>query len=563
MRAYEQFARLVGDAGVHIVFGVLGDGNMHWVAAYRDQPECRWLGAWHEAGAVWMADGYAARSGGVGVATVTMGPGLAQALPAVMTTVRAGRPLVLITAQLADVRPGLAQYADQRAMTEAAGARYVLVDDAAHLASGLDQAMRSARERQPAVLAVALDVFEHGVAVEQVATGSGAPEAAAAPDITAGAAALNAAQRPLVLMGAGVGRSETLPAALELARRIGAVVGTTVGGRAALPEADQPWALGVLGMMANPTAREIAADVDLVVVLGAALDRYNSDGAELGRSTTIVRVDRRSAPHLWSPSSDTVNVTGDLADVLPELLPAVPGPARTGLRTDTVRAALRDEQRRQAALADVPTSDGPNPWAVVRELDARLPGNAHVVMGIGHFWYFSTPYLSPASDRSFHFACGFASIGQAIPVGVGAAATSADRPVVVIEGDGSAVMNGQELQSAVRHGSDLLVIVLDNSAYGSEYHKLKLAGLDVDTSVFADHPFDITGVAVAMGATARRADTVGELRSALRELVPLRGVRLIDARISTDRMSETYVRQHAASHSAAPALHDARHDPSR
>jgi thiamine pyrophosphate-dependent acetolactate synthase large subunit-like protein len=508
-----------------------------------------------------MADGYAARTGTPGVATVTMGPGLAQALPAVMTAARAGRSLVVITAQLPDTRPALAQFADQRAMTEAAGARYRLVEDAADLGAGLDAAFESARRRRPVVLAVALEVFETGRACDQVPQREeGAPEHP--PDLDAAVAVLSAAKRPLVLLGAGVRASGSLVGALDLAGRIGAVVGTTVGGRAALG-GDAQWDLGVLGMMANPTAREIAATADVVLVLGAALDRYNTDGTVLGRAARIVRVDQRPGESLWSPSSDTVNVTGDLAAVVPALRDALPALRRTGLRTGDVGEALRQESRRQAALAEIPTPDGPNPWAVVRELDAQLPPDAHVVTGIGHFWYFSAPYLRSTPDRTFHFACGFASIGQAIPVGVGAAAANGNRPVVVIEGDGSAVMNLQELQAAVRHGSDLLVVVLDNSAYGSEYHKLRLAGLDVAPSTFVDRPFDITAAANAMGATARAAATPDELRSALRDLVPLRGVRLVVARISAEQMSETYLRLHTASHSAASTLHDPTHDPSR
>ncbi|MDT4933872.1 MAG: hypothetical protein QOK11_1764, partial [Pseudonocardiales bacterium] len=98
MKTYQQLALLLADAGVTTVFGVMGDGNMHWIAAYREQPGCRWRPAWHEAGAVWMADGYAAATGDVGVATVTMGPGLAQSLAALATAVRVRRPLLLITA---------------------------------------------------------------------------------------------------------------------------------------------------------------------------------------------------------------------------------------------------------------------------------------------------------------------------------------------------------------------------------------------------------------------------------------------------------------------------------
>ncbi len=544
MRAYAQFAQLVAEAGGSAVFGVMGDGNMHWVAAYAERRGCAWYPAWHEAGAVWMADGWARVTGGVGVATVTMGPGLAQALPAVMTAARARSQVVVVTAALADVTPPLAQWAPQRELVRAAGAEYVSVTNAAGLARGLAAAYTSARAGRPAVLAVDLAVFEHAEAVEQ-----DGPEAApAGPDaptdtaLDAAAAAVRSAEAPLFLLGAGAGGPAARAAALALGRQVGAAFGTTIGGRTALP--DEPWDLGVLGMMGGPAARAVADRADLVLVLGAALDRYNTDDGRLGANARLVRVDRRPPGQLWSPAADPIEVTGEVPDVLGALGRRLVGHHVTGLRTDGLRRELAAERARTDALAELPTADGPNPWAVVAQLDELLPGDAHVVVGIGHFWYFVAPYLRPAPARTFHFTTGFAAIGQAMPAGVGAALAPGGGPVVVIEGDGSLAMNLQELQAAVRHRADLLVVVLDNQAYGSEYHKLALAGLDPLAGAFDDVPFDLVAVAASMGATARRADSIGELRAALGDLVPARGVRLLDARISVSTVSETYARRH-------------------
>jgi thiamine pyrophosphate-dependent acetolactate synthase large subunit-like protein len=546
VRAYRQFAQLIADAGARTVFGVMGDGNMHWVAAYRDLPDCRWYPAWHESGAVWMADGLAAVSGDVGVATVTMGPGLAQALPALLTGVHARRRLVLVTAALPDTTPPQAQFAHQRELVEAAGARYVEVHEAAMMAAGIGTSFASARAGVPAVLAVDLGVFESADATEQSANDTvDAPLPDPDPEVLdAAVAVLAGARAPLVLLGSAVLRNRCLDTALELGRTLGAVFGTTVGGRVALP--DEPWDLGILGMMADPVARAIADSADVILVLGAALDRYNTDGARLGRQARVVRVDHRPAELLWSPSADTLDVRGDLRRVLAGLMVRLPIARATGLRTPQVRDDLERERARQGALAAIATPDGPNPWAVVQELDRSLPPDAHVVVGIGHFWYFVAPYLRPQPSRTFHFTTGFASIGQALPVGVGAALGGGRRPVVVVEGDGSAVMNVQEMQAAMRHGADLLIIVLDNNAYGSEYHKLALAGLDPAAGAFEDTPFDLVAVAAAMGATARAATGPDELRAVLRELVPMAGVRFVDARISASTMSEAYVRQHGA-----------------
>jgi thiamine pyrophosphate-dependent acetolactate synthase large subunit-like protein len=549
MKTYQQLALLLADAGVTTVFGVMGDGNMHWIAAYREQPDCRWRPAWHEGGAVWMADGYAAATGDVGVATVTMGPGLAQSLAALATAVRVRRPLLLITAALPTRVPPEAQDSRQRDLVAATGARYVAARSAGEIPTALAIALESARAGDVTVLAVDLDVFQEpadATAASVRGNGTRVSRHAERAALDATVDALRAATAPMVVIGRGVGNANCLDAALQLGRRIGAVFATTLGGRTALP--DEPFDLGVIGMMADPTARVLAGRADVVLVLGAALDRYNCDGGDFARNAHVIRVDIRPPDELWSPSERTTWLTGDVSYVVPALTAGLPEAA--GMRTPEVRAALAAERVRQDALADVTPVDGANPWAMVAELDGALPADAYVVVGIGHFWYFVAPYLRPAPLRRFHFACGFGLIGQALPVAVGAAAAVGDRhPVVAIEGDGSLLMNVQELQAAVRHGVDLLLVVMNNQAYGSEYHKLALADLNVAGSEFDAIPFDVVEVSRAMGATARRAGDPDQLRAGLRELLPLSGVRVIDAQISRSTLSEVYERQHGrASH---------------
>jgi acetolactate synthase-1/2/3 large subunit len=547
MKIYRQLARLLADHGVTTVFGVMGDGNMHWVAAYRELDGCRWRPAWHEAGAVWMADGFAAATGDVGVATVTMGPGLAQSLAALTTAVRVRRPLLLITAEVPQRVPAEAQQANQRDWVHACGARYLQVAAAVELPAALTEALHSARAGDVTVLAIDIALFTQVAPVptpvptpEPVARPASAPE----PDLTAAVAVLQNAAAPLVVIGRGVLAADSLDPVLALGRRMGAVFATTLGGRTVLP--DEPFDLGVIGMMADPLTREVARQADVVLVLGAALDRYNTDGGAFARAAHIVRVDVRPASQLWSPSDRNTWVTGELAAVVHGLGDRLDRTAAaTGLRTPELHAELVSERARQDALAESEPVDGPNPWAAVGVLDELLPADAYVVLGIGHFWYFVAPYLRPAPNRRFHFANGFGLIGQALPVAVGAAiALAGSRPVIAVEGDGSLPMNVQELQAAVRHDADLLLIVLNNRAYGSEFHKLALSGLDVAASEFDETPFDVPAVAQALGATARRTSGPAELRAALAELLPQRGVRVIDVEISRSTMSEAYVRQH-------------------
>lgn len=547
-------ARLLRDMGVAAVFGVMGDGNMHWLAEYATLPGVRWCPAWHEAGAVGMADGYARAAGRetVGVATVTMGPGLAQALAALTAAVRTRSPVLVITAEPARRSPPDAQDVGQRSWAETAGARYRLVTDAADLSAALAETMRSARTGCPAVLALAAGLMDReydGGAPRGVAPAD--PEGAAAdatgPDGSAlGTAArlLAASRRPLVLLGRGAELSGAVPAAVRLGRRIGACFLTTVPAKGCLAAARDPFDFGLAGTMAHPAARRLAARADAVLVVGAALDQHNTSGGTFFGGARLIRVDRRPPNRMWHPDADVTEITADAATAVARLAAELPPSHGPGLRSAQTAALLAVEPSRRAALAAAEPGDGLNPWAVIAAIDDSVSGRAHVVTGVGHFWYFAAPYLSARPGRTFQFGYGFGLIGQGLPLAIGAAvAAGPGHRTVAIEGDGSFLMNPQELQSAVRFGADLLVLVLNNAAYGSEFHKLAIAGLDTAAGAF-DRPADIAAVARALGADARQVRSMDELHSGLAAFAASGGVRLLDISIARSVMSEAYQRMH-------------------
>jgi acetolactate synthase-1/2/3 large subunit len=537
-------ARRLRDAGVAAVFGVMGDGNMHWLAEYAALPGVCWCPAWHEAGAVGMADGYARAVGrdSVGVATVTMGPGVAQALAALTAAVRTRSSVLVITAEPDHVRPPNAQDVDQRSWAATAGARYQLVDKPAELSGALAEMMACARSGQPAVLAVAASLMDS----EHDEHDSEAPLATglAGTHVTGlepAARLLAGSRRPLVLLGRGAELSGATQAAVEVGRRIGACFLVTVPAKGCLAATHDPFDLGLAGTMAHPPARHLAGRADVVLVIGAALDAHNTSGGSFFGAARLIRVDVRPPAQMWHPPGDVIEITADAATAISQLAALLPAGRGPGLRTPETAELLASEPSRRLALAAAQPADGLNPWAAIAAIDAAISGPAHLVTGVGHFWYFAAPYLSARPGRTFHFGYGFGLIGQGLPLAIGAAV--ANRRTVAIEGDGSFLMNPQELQSAVRLGADLLVIVLNNAAYGSEFHKLAIAGLDPAAGTF-DRPADIVAVARALGADARRVRTMDELHAALTAFGGVGGVRLIDIGIARSVMSEAYQRMH-------------------
>ena len=552
MKVSQIIARRLRDAGVAVVFGVMGDGNMHWLAEYAALPGVRWCPAWHEAGAVGMADGYARAAGreSVGVSTVTMGPGLAQGLAALTAAVRTRSSVLVITAEPDHVSPPNAQDVDQRSWAATAGARYRLVTDSADLSAALAETMACARSGRPAVLAVAVSLMDSEHDSQAPPTTSPPATGPAGTHITGldtAARLLAASRRPLVLLGRGAELSGAVETALEVGRAIGACFLTTVPAKGCLAAARDPFDLGLAGTMAHPSARRLAGTADVVLVVGAALDAHNTAGGSFFGDARLIRVDIRPPAQMWHPAGDVIEITADATAAITRLAAELPSGRRPGLRGPDTAALLAGEPARRAALAATQPADGLNPWAVIAAIDDAVSDSAHIVTGVGHFWYFAAPYLSARPGRTFHFGYGFGLIGQGLPLATGGAvaATEANRQTVAIEGDGSFLMNPQELQSAVRFGADLLVIVLNNAAYGSEFHKLGIAGLDPAAGTF-DRPADLVAVARALGAAARRVGTMDELRAGLAAFAGSGGVRVLDIGIARSVMSEAYQRMHLA-----------------
>jgi acetolactate synthase I/II/III large subunit len=557
MKVPQMLAGLLREMGVATVFGVMGDGNMHWLAEYAALPGVRWCPAWHEAGAVGMADGYARAAGRetVGVATVTMGPGLAQALGALTAAVRTRSPVLIITAEPAHMSPPDPQDVGQRSWAETAGARYRLVTEAADLAPALTETMRCARTGCPAVLALAVGLmdreYDGNTPHRSDPSGPAGQEEAAADTTSLDAVAIDAAarllaasRRPLVLLGRGAELGGAVPAAVQLGRGIGACFLATVPAKGCLATARDPFDFGLTGTMAHPPARRLAATADVVLVVGAALDQHNTSGGTFFGGARMIRVDRRPPTQMWRPDGEVIEITADAATALAGLAAGVPPGRGPGQRSAETAALLAAEPSRRAALAAAEPADGLNPWAVIAAIDDSISGHAHFVTGVGHFWYFAVPYLSARPGRTFQFGYGFGLIGQGLPLAIGAAvAATPDHRTVAIEGDGSFLMNPQELQSAVRFGADLLVLVLNNAAYGSEFHKLAIAGLDPAAGAF-DRPADIVAVASALGADALRVRTLDELRSGLAAFATSGGVRVLDIDIARSVMGEAYQRMH-------------------
>ena len=314
MRAGEAIADAIVAHGVDTIFGLLGDANMFLVADLVQRHGVRFVAARNENAAVMMADGWARATGRCGVVTVTQGPGLAVAGAALTIARQAGTPLVLIAGDTPPGDPLHVQSFPQQPFALATAGAFVPVTAPATAARDVGLAFRAAAERPgPVVLDVPIDLQDEPVpagaapapAVAAYRPASPAPTDAAVAELVG---LLAAARRPVLLAGRGA------EAAADDVRRLadwcGAVLATTV--LAAGLFAGHPYHLGVAGGLARPLTRRVLAEADLVVTLGAGLNRWTADHGALfpGARVVAVDVDARALGARWPVD---LGIVGDAA----------------------------------------------------------------------------------------------------------------------------------------------------------------------------------------------------------------------------------------------------------
>ncbi len=533
MRVYEAVARTLVDHGVDTLFGLMGDGNLKLIPHLTSEHGVRMVGARHESAALAMADGYARVTGRTGVCSVTQGPGLTNTLTALVSARKAATPLVLLAGNTPLAVRGLPQECDQDAVYAAAGVP-VQPFTAATASADIAAAFALARSRPgPVGLSMPTDVQDEEHAGElHGPDGATQRPAAAEPDpdqLAAVVARLRRAERPVVLAGRGAIRAGAHAEAVALADRIGALLATSLPGKSWFDA--HPWSLGICGGLATPLGVELLRDADVVVVLGASVNSFtNKAGSLFGPPTELIHVDTNPAAiGAYTPAA--LSVIGDARVVAARLTEALDGPPMTGYRTPEVRRRL-DEFDFATAHTDASRPGALDPRTVCARLDALLPADRSLVTDGGHFCGFPAGYVRVSDPSAFVFALDFGAVGLGLGTAIGAAVGRPDRLTICGIGDGGLMMSLGDLDTAVRYRIPLLVLVLDDGAYGAEMHFLRMLGLPDDESLFPTP--DLAAVATAMGARGMRVDDLDQLPEVAAAAADLDGPLVVHVPVTRD-----------------------------
>lgn len=542
MRVFESLAASLAMTGVDTVFGLVGEGNISLATQLHREHGVSYVAARREDGAVAMADGYARASGKLGVATVTHGPGLTNTVTALTEAARARTLLLLLAGAIGLSDRSNRQLIDQRAVAQAAGAFVVDVTSPAQATDDLFHAMTHAlTTRGPVVLNLHTDVQE---AVTATCTRTWrcpdlqrtTPEATA---VDAVADLLTTAQRPVIVAGRGAVLADARFQLNRLATELGALVCTSLFAKGFF--AGDPYDLGVCGGFASKLAARLISESDCVLAFGASLNPWTTGKGRMFTGT-VVQCD--TDPHAigrWlAPDHVLVGDAAAAASALADVVAARPtGSAR--YRTPRVAKDIAEYD----VATEFPQSDGAagldvHPVSLL--LDQALPADRQIVVDVGHFMSVPSRYVRVPDAFGYISPSSFGAIGLSLPMAVGVATARPERLTVCFVGDGGPMMCLQELDTARRHNLALLVVAMNDNAYGAEVHISRHRGEPDDLAWFST--VDFAATSEGLGVPARIATTLPEISSAVQELLQRGGPALLDVRLDAN-ISTKYFRDFA------------------
>jgi len=514
MPVAEAVGRTLAELGVAHVFGVVGSGNFHVTNAiiHSGVP---FVAARHEMGATCMADAYSRVTGEVAAVSVHQGCGLTNALTGIGEAAKSHTPLIVISGDTPSFETTSNFYIDQDAAVAAVGAVPFRVHRPATAVADTCRAFAEAVQgRRAVVLSLPLDIQRAEIDWEPASVSMPVPVLPAAPAPEAVrelAARLRAAERPVII--AGRGSRAAGPELRALAAASGALLATSAVARGLFR--DDPWSLDVMGGFSTDPIAQVIADADVLVAFGAVLTRWTSRNGSLLRDKTVIQVDDRSDA-IGSHARADLGVLGDAALVARAVTEVLGGDEPpVGYRTSAIADVLASSRTwREIAYEDRGDATHIDPRTLTIALDGLLPTERVIAVDGGNFVGYPAMFLRVPDERGFVLPLAFQSIGLSLASGVGAAIASPSRLSVVGVGDGAFMMSHVELDTAVRSGLAMVVIVYNDDAYGAEVQHFNTETDDLRTVVFPET--DIAAIARGYGCdaiTVRRPEDLAPVRA--------------------------------------------------
>jgi len=510
--------QLLERQGITTIAGIPGGANLPLYDALSQSQRIRHVLARHEQGAGFIAQGMARASGAPAVCFATSGPGATNLLTAIADARLDSIPLVCITGQVPNAMIGTDafQEVDTYGMSLPVTKHNFLVRSVEELLKVIPESFRLAASGRPGpvLIDVPKDVQNQVMDVHtwpEPGYADAAPSFAPA-DIAAAAGLINTAARPILYLGGGVINAGAGHLATRLAQQAGIPATMTLMGLGAVPM-DHARAIGMLGMHAARYTNLALQACDLLIAVGVRFDdRATGKVAQFCPKARIIHIDI-DASELDKIKTAHVGIVGDARQVLAALLPLVDAQPRAAWL-----AHIADLQARYPL--HTPGADDPRtPYGLILQVAQLLDDDAIITTDVGQHQMWAAQVYPVRRSRQWLTSGGLGTMGFGLPAAIGAALACPTSPVVCFSGDGSLLMNIQELATAVEENVNIKIVLMNNNSLGLVHQQQDLFyGQRVFAADFhaqVDFITIATGFGMPAYDLARAADPCATLARAL------------------------------------------------
>ncbi|WP_037409317.1 biosynthetic-type acetolactate synthase large subunit [Candidatus Solirubrobacter pratensis] len=538
MRGADALARALERAGVDTVFGIPGGACLPVYDALHDSP-IRHVLMRHEAAAGHAAEGYARATGRAGVAIGTSGPGATNLVTPIADANMDSVPTLFITGQVKTALRGTDafQEADVIGITQPIVKHSIAVERADDIAQAVRDALELACTGRPGPVLIDLpsDIAAAPARDESHPPYLPGHRPRTRPNgrqVRWAAQAIAAARRPVLYAGGGVVQAGGAAELTTLARVAGLPVTTTLMALGAFPASDPQW-LGMLGMHGTRVANWAMDEADLIVAVGARFDdRVTGALSEFAPHAKVVHIDI-DATEIGKNVAAHIPIVGDAKLALEGLIRAYgkeqPDPDRHAEWWSRIRGWRAAHPAREPEPAEGCVA----PETALDALAAQL-GDAIVTTDVGQHQMWAAGRLRFEAPRRWITSGGLGTMGFGLPAALGAQAARPDAAVVCVSGEGSFLMNVQELATAAVEQLPVKVLLLDNASLGMvrQQQDLFYGGRRMAVDLGASPDWEL--LARAFGVAARSIGDPEQMDDALAETLAEDGPALLHVRIAPE-----------------------------
>ena len=517
---------------VDTVFGYPGGAILNvYDALYKHSDEIQHILTSHEQGASHAADGYARATGKVGVCLATSGPGATNLVTGIATAYMDSVPVVAITANVGKPLLGRDSFqeVDIAGIVMPITKHSFIVKDITMLADTLRKAFYIAKSGRPGpvLVDVTKDVTAatYEYSVRRPATINREVETIRKEDLETAAQMIEEAKKPYIFVGGGSVISGASKEISELAHKIQAPVCDSLMGKGAFSGED-PLYTGMLGMHGTKTSNIGVSKADVLIAIGTRFsDRVYGNAKTFASHAKIIQIDIDPAEVNKNILIDTA-IIGDVKAVLSILNRRI-----NQQHHEEWMKEIQDMKAKYPMTYHQERLSGPG---LIEKIYELTKGDAIITTEVGQHQMWAAQYYKYKSPRQFLTSGGLGTMGYGLGAAIGAKCGCPDKVVVNIAGDGCFRMNMNEIATATRSEIPVIEVVVNNHVLGMVRQWQNLFYEQRYSSTTLYDKVDFVKVAEAMGAKAKRVETIEEFETAFKEAVDSNEPYLLDCIIDSD-----------------------------